>query len=400
MYIIYGILIKNNHENGGKMEQINIIATSTFGLEACVKREAIKLGFKNIHTFDGRVEFTGTEEDIVKANLWMRYASKILIKIGEFKAVTFDELFEGTKALNWGDWITVDGKFTVTGKAVKSTLMSVSDCQAIVKKAVVEKLKQKYNVPWFDETGADYTIQVSMLNDVATLTLDTSGSGLHKRGYREIAMVAPLKETMAAAMVELSYWNKDRILFDPMCGSGTILIEAAMIARNIAPGIHRKFACEDWTRIDSNIWKQARIDAYKAINYDIMPKIYGSDIDKDAISVAMENAEKAGVDDCIQFSVQPLQEAKLMGDYGCLISNPPYGERIGELKEVEELYKSLGNLMRTNLTWSTYIITSMEYFEKLFGRRADAKRKLFNGQIKIDYYQFYGPRPPKGWGKL
>ena len=379
------------------MEKINIIATTTFGLEASVKREAIKLGFENIHAFDGRVEFTGTEEDIVKANLWMRCASKILIKVGEFKAVTFDQLFEGAKALDWGAWITVDGKFTVTGKAVKSTLMSVSDCQAIVKKAVVEKLKAKYNVSWFDETGADYTIQVAILNDVATLTIDTSGGGLHKRGYRENAMIAPLKETMAAAMIELSYWNKDRILYDPMCGSGTILIEAAMMARNIAPGIHRKFACEGWERISPDIWKKARVEAYKAIDYDVFPKLYGSDIDDGAIAVARENAEKAGVDDCIEFSVVPLQHAVLMGDYGCLISNPPYGERIGELKEVEELYKSLGALMRTNPTWSTYIITSMEYFEKLFGRKADAKRKLFNGQIKIDYYQFYGPKPPKGY---
>ncbi len=377
------------------MGNINLIATSTFGLEACVKREAIRLGFENIKTYDGRVEFTGDESTIAKANLWMRFASKILIKVGEFKAVTFDELFEGTKALDWGSWITEDGKFTVTGKSVKSTLFSVSDCQAIVKKAVVEKLKQKYHVPWFDETGAEYTIQVALLNDVATLTIDTSGSGLHKRGYRETAMIAPLKETLAAAMVDLSYWNKDRILLDPMCGSGTIPIEAALIARNVAPGLNRKFASEEWARIDNSIWKQERINAYKAINYDVMPKIYGSDMDAEAIEVAKENAIKAGVDDCIEFTVKPCQEVTLPGDYGCLITNPPYGERIGELKEVEDLYRSLGKIMATNPTWSSYVITSMEYFEKLFGRKADAKRKLFNGRIKIDYYQFYGPRPPK-----
>ncbi len=377
------------------MGNINLIATSTFGLEACVKREAIRLGFENIKTYDGRVEFTGDESTIAKANLWMRFASKILIKVGEFKAVTFDELFEGTKALDWGSWITEDGKFTVTGKSVKSTLFSVSDCQAIVKKAVVEKLKQKYHVPWFDETGAEYTIQVALLNDVATLTIDTSGSGLHKRGYRETAMIAPLKETLAAAMVDLSYWNKDRILLDPMCGSGTIPIEAALIARNVAPGLNRKFASEEWARIDNSIWKQERINAYKAINYDVMPKIYGSDMDAEAIEVAKENAIKAGVDDCIEFTVKPCQEVVLPGDYGCLITNPPYGERIGELKEVEDLYRSLGKIMATNPTWSSYVITSMEYFEKLFGRKADAKRKLFNGRIKIDYYQFYGPRPPK-----
>lgn len=377
------------------MGNINLIATSTFGLEACVKREAIRLGFENIKTYDGRVEFTGDESTIAKANLWMRFASKILIKVGEFKAVTFDELFEGTKALDWGSWITEDGKFTVTGKSVKSTLFSVSDCQAIVKKAVVEKLKQKYHVPWFDETGAEYTIQVALLNDIATLTIDTSGSGLHKRGYRETAMIAPLKETLAAAMVDLSYWNKDRILLDPMCGSGTIPIEAALIARNVAPGLNRKFASEEWARIDNSIWKQERINAYKAINYDVMPKIYGSDMDAEAIEVAKENAIKAGVDDCIEFTVKPCQEVTLPGDYGCLITNPPYGERIGELKEVEDLYRSLGKIMATNPTWSSYVITSMEYFEKLFGRKADAKRKLFNGRIKIDYYQFYGPRPPK-----
>jgi len=379
------------------MGKINLIATSTFGLEACVKREAIRLGFENIKTYDGRVEFTGDESTIAKANLWMRFASKILIKVGEFKATTFDQLFEGAKALDWGSWITEDGKFTVTGKSVKSTLFSVPDCQAIVKKAVVEKLKQKYHVSWFDETGAEYTIQVALLNDIATLTIDTTGGGLHKRGYRETAMVAPLKETLAAAMVDLSYWNKDRILLDPMCGSGTIPIEAALIARNIAPGLNRKFASEEWARIDSGIWKQARIDAYKAINYDVTPKIYGSDLDEEAIEVAKENAVKAGVDDCIEFSVKPCQQIVLPGDYGCLITNPPYGERIGELKEVEELYRSLGKIMATNPTWSSYVITSMEYFESLFGRKADAKRKLFNGRIKIDYYQFYGPRPPKGW---
>lgn len=377
------------------MEKINLIATTAFGLEACVKREVLRLGFENVKTYDGRVEFTGTEADIVKANLWLRFASKVLIKMGQFRATTFDDLFEGTKALPWGNWITEDGKFTVTGKSVKSTLFSVSDCQAIVKKAVVEKLKQKYHVSWFDETGPEYTIQVALLNDVATLTIDTSGGSLHKRGYRETAMVAPLKETLAAAMVDLSYWNKSRPLLDPLCGSGTIPIEAALIARNVAPGIHRRFASEEWPQISPQMWKQARVAAYQAIDYDVMPKIYGSDIDQDAIAVAKENAEKAGVDDCITFEVRPAQEAKLIGDYGCIITNPPYGERIGELKEVEDLYRSLGGLLKQNNTWGAYVITSMEYFESLFGRKADAKRKIFNGRIKTDYYQFFGPKPPK-----
>lgn len=377
------------------MEKINLIATTTFGLEAVVKRELISLGFDDIKASDGKVEFTGDESTIVKANMWLRCAGRVWIKMGEFKAVTFDELFEKTKALPWGDWIPVDGKFTVVGKSVKSTLFSVSDCQAIVKKAVVEKLKQKYKVDWFDETGAEYKIQVAILKDMVTLAIDTSGSSLHKRGYRADAMTAPLKESLAAAMVQLSYWRKDRILLDPFCGSGTIPIEAALIGRNIAPGLNRKFASEEWERIGPALWKQARIDAYKAIDYDTELKIYGTDIDPEAIEVAKENAIKAGVDDCITFEVKPCEETKLMGDYGVLITNPPYGERLGELKEVENIYRALGRIMAENTTWSTYLITSMEYFEKLFGRKADAKRKLFNGRIKTDYYQFYGPRPPK-----
>lgn len=374
---------------------INYIATATFGLEACVKREVIKLGFENVRTFDGHVEFTGDESAIPRANLWLRCAGRVFVKMGEFKATSFEELFQGTKALPWGDWIPVDGKFTVVGKSVKSTLHSVPDCQAIVKKAIVEKLKEKYDVDWFDETGAEYTVQVALLKDMATLTIDTSGSGLHKRGYRANALDAPLKETLAAAMVELSYWNKDRILLDPFCGSGTIPIEAALIARNIAPGLNRHFASEKWERVPESLWKEERRKCYEAIDYDCMPEIYGSDIDPAAIELAKANAELAGVDDCITFEVKPVQETELYGDYGCLITNPPYGERLGEVKDVENMYRSLGGTMHGNETWSTYVITSMEYFEKLFGKKASAKRKLFNGRIKIDYYQFYGPRPPR-----
>lgn len=374
---------------------INYIATTTFGLEACVKREIINLGFDDVHTFDGRVEFTGDESAIPRANIWLRCAGRVFVKMGEFKAMSFEELFQGAKALPWGDWIPVDGKFTVVGKSVKSTLHSVPDCQAIVKKAVVEKLKEKYEIDWFDETGAEYTIQVALLKDVVTLTLDTSGSGLHKRGYRAIALDAPLKETLAAAMVELSYWKKDRILLDPFCGSGTIPIEAALIARNIAPGLNRHFASEKWDRVPESLWKEERKKAYAAIDYDCVPEIYGSDVDATAIELAKKNAELAGVDDCITFEVKPVEELELYGDYGCLITNPPYGERLGDVKEVEDMYRSLGGTMHGNETWSTYLITSMEYFEKLFGKKASAKRKLFNGRIKIDYYQFYGPRPPK-----
>lgn len=377
------------------MDKFRLAASSTFGLEAVVKRELAALGFLGIKASDGKVEFTGGAREIARANLRLRCAGRVWIIMGEYKAVTFDELFEGAKALPWGDIIPEDGKFTVVGKSVKSTLFSVPDCQAIVKKAVVEKLKEKYNCDWFDETGAEYKIQVGLLKDVATLSIDTSGSGLHMRGYRENALDAPLKESIAAAMVSLSYWRKDRLLLDPFCGSGTIPIEAALIARNIAPGLSRKFASEGWDIIGSEIWKDERAAAYRDINYDCQPHIIGSDIDEKAIEIARENAEKAGVDDCITFEARPLEEVTLPEDYGVLITNPPYGERIGELKEVEDMYRTLGRLMRENTTWSTYVITSMEYFENLFGRKADAKRKLFNGRIKTDYYQFFGPRPPK-----
>ena len=374
---------------------IDIIASTPFGLESVVKRECQDLGFQNIKTLDGKVEFQGDEADIVKANLWLRCAGRVWIKMGSFTALTFTELFDGTKALPWADWIPEDGKFTVTGKSIKSTLFSVPDCQSIVKKAIVDKLKETYETDWFDETGASYTIQVGILKDVVTLLIDTSGSGLHMRGYRANALDAPLKESIASAMIQLSFWRKDRILLDPFCGSGTIPIEAAMLARNIAPGLQRKFASEEWDRIGKTLWKDARAQAYKAIDYDAMPEIYGSDVDEQAIILAKENAEKAGVDDCITFTVCSAPDLELPGDYGIIITNPPYGERIGELQEVENLYRSLGATMKQAPTWSTYLITSMEYFETLFARKANKKRKLFNGRIKTDYYQFEGPRPPR-----
>ena len=377
------------------MSRIELIATATFGLEAVVRREIENLGYKILKSEDAKITYLADERGIVRSNLFLRCADRILVKMGEFEAKTSEDLFQQTRALPWEEWIPVDGKFTVVGKSVKSTLYSVSDCQAIVKKAVVERLKGVYDVDWFDETGAEYTIQVALLKDIVTLTIDTSGSSLHKRGYRANALDAPLKETLAAAMIELSYWNKERVLMDPFCGSGTIPIEAAMIARNIAPGLNRHFASEKWDRVPEKLWKEERKKAYAAIDYDCMPEIYGSDIDPAAIELAKSNAELAGVDDCITFEVKPVQELELYGDYGCLITNPPYGERLGDMKTVEDMYRSLGGTMHSNETWSTYVITSMEYFEKLFGKKASAKRKLFNAWIKTDYYQFYGPRPPK-----
>lgn len=377
------------------MAKIELIATATFGLEAVVKREVINLGYSEVKVADGKVHFQAEEKDIAYSNLWLRTADRVLLKMGEFKALTFSELFDQTKNLPWHEWITEDGKFTVTGNSVKSQLFSVPDCQAIVKKAIVENLKEKYEKDWFPETGAEFTIKVSLLNDIATLTIDTSGSGLHKRGYREQALVAPLKETLAAALVELSFWNKDRILLDPFCGSGTIPIEAALLAKNIAPGLNRSFASESWPRLDSSIWKQARKEAYHAIKQDLSLKIFASDIDSQAIKLAQNNAYEAGVDDCIHFSVQPVAKIRLKEKYGILICNPPYGARIGEKEEMKKIYQQLGRLFAQNPSWSAYIISAEEELENLYGRKADRKRKLFNGNIKVDYYQFYGERPPK-----
>ncbi len=377
------------------MTKFEFIATATFGLEAVVKRELQDLGYTDLSVADGKVSFTADAKAIPRGNLWLRSADRLLLKMGEFKALTFDELFEKTKALPWGDWITRDGKFPVNGKSVKSQLFSISDCQAIVKKAVVEKLKQKYAVDWFDETGPEFTIQVALLNDVATLTIDTSGSGLHKRGYRAAGGEAPLKETLASAMIQLSYWDKERILLDPFCGSGTIPIEAAMIGRNIAPGLNRKFVSETWPAVSKDIWKEARRDAFNAIDQDTQIRIFASDIDEQAIAAATENAFTAGVDDCIIFSVRALQQVKPEGQYGVVITNPPYGERLGSAKESMELYQAMGKIFSVEPTWSVYVLTAEESFERLYGAKANRKRKLYNGNIKVDYYQYYGARPPK-----
>ena len=377
------------------MEKIQLIATSTFGLEELVKLEVKKLGYEEMTVENGRVTFTADEEAIPKANLWLRTADRVLVKIGEFEARTFDELFEKTKALPWEQWIPENGRFPVTGKSVKSTLFSVSDCQAIVKKAVVERLKQSYAVEWFSEDGPEFPIEVALLKDVVTLTIDTSGVGLHKRGYREQSNEAPLKETLAAAMVLLSRWREDRVLIDPFCGSGTIAIEAAMIGKNIAPGLERGFVSEGWPRVPKALWKEARMEAMKAIRQNVDIQIYASDEDPKAIKMAEENAHKANVDDCITFSVQDMGRIRSDKNYGYIICNPPYGERMGEQKEVESLYKRMGQTFGKLDTWSVYVITSHEEFEKLYGKRASKKRKLYNGRIKVDYYQFFGPKPPK-----
>lgn len=376
------------------MEQIELIATTTFGLEAIAKRELMDLGYKDLTVENGKITFKGTEKDIPRANLWLRTADRVLLKMGEFKALSFDELFEKTKALPWDEWITEDANFIVEGKSVDSKLFSISDCQRIVEKAVIEKLKTKYNVQWFQKTGAKYTIEVALLKDIATLTIDTSGEGLHKRGYRDRAGDAPIKETLAAAMILLSYWNKDRVLLDPFCGSGTIPIEAAMIGRNIAPGLDRNFAAEEWPRVRKEYWSEAKKEAFGLIDNETKLHILGCDIDKRSILRARDNAANLGLDEDIAFFMKDMRDVDLQDEYGVVITNPPYGERIGEREEVHQLYKDFGEKFRELKTWSIYVITSEEDFEKIYGKSANRKRKLYNGRIKVDYYQFYGPRPP------
>jgi len=375
---------------------LKLIATTTFGLESIVKRELERIDARNISLSDGRIDFTGDYHTLARANMWLRSADRVMINFGEFDAFSFEELFQGVKALPWGDLLEADANFIVIGKSVKSQLFSVSDCQAITKKAIVEKLKQKYNVDWFEETGTEYKIQVGILKDVVTIAIDTTGPGLNKRGYRETSVSAPLKETLAHALIDLSYWNKSRILADTMCGSGTIPIEAAMVAKNIAPGLTRKFQAENWSFIDSSVWKDVRQEAYAAINTDITAQIFGSDIDPRAIEQAKVNAELAGVDDIIDFSVREAKDFVAPGEYGVLISNPPYGARIGNFDEIKEMYTGLKKFMDANPSWSLYVMTTDEEIEQYLKRRATKKRKLYNGNIKTDYYQFVGPRPPRG----
>mgnify|MGYP001042074732 CR=1 FL=1 len=376
------------------MNEIELIATTTFGLEAIAKRELIDLGYKDLKVENGKVTFLGSEKDIPKTNLWLRTADRVLLKMGEFKALTFEELFEKTRALPWEEWITEDGNFVVEGKSINSKLYSISDCQRIVEKAIVEKLKTKYNVNWFNKTGAKYTVEVSLLKDIATLTIDTSGEGLHKRGYRDRAGDAPIKETLAAAMILLSYWNKDRVLLDPFCGSGTIPIEAAMIGRNIAPGLDRNFASEEWPRIKKEYWSEARKEAFQQIDNKSKLHILGCDTDKRSILRARDNAANLGLDEDIAFFIKDMRDVDLHDEYGVVITNPPYGERMGEKEEIHELYRDFGEKFRQLETWSIYVITSEESFEKIYGKKANRKRKLYNGRIKVDYYQYYGPRPP------
>ena len=377
------------------MSRIELIATATFGLEALVARELQELGYTEQTVENSRVIFQGDERAVCRTNLWLRTADRVLIKMGQFEARTFEELFQQTKALPWYDWLPANAEFPVEGKSIKSTLFSVPDCQAIVKKAIVEKMKEKYKVNWFEEKGPRYKIEVGILKDVVTLTIDTSGAGLHKRGYRKLVSQAPLKETLAAAMIMLSYWKAERPLIDPFCGSGTIPIEAALLGLNQAPGLQRSFVAEEWPNIPRKLWQEARREAQDLVRKDLAMDIGGYDWDKEVLSMARYHAKEAGVENQIHFQERALADLSSKKKYGCIICNPPYGERLEEMAVVERLYREMGQVLRKLDTWSYYVLTANSAFEKLFGRKSNKNRKLYNGRIECHYYQFYGPRPPR-----
>ena len=375
-----------------------LIATSTMGVESILAQEIKDLGFKNVVTHNGRVEFDGGIEDIIKANIWLRTADRVYLKMGEFQAFTWDEYFEKVKKIDWMSVLPINAEFPISWvSSVKCKLFSKSDMQRMAKKAIVEKLKIQYKHDYFSEEGALYRVKIIGNKDTFIIMIDTSGAPLHKRGYRAHLNEAPMKETLAAALVKLSKWNGgERPLVDPMCGTGTILIEAAMIARNIAPGVNRRFASEEWDIIDGQLWLDGRDEAFTHEDYEKEVRIYGSDLNSDTIEIAIENAKLAGVEDDILFETKHLLEIESMAEYGSLITNPPYGERLSDLDQVEKLYRTLGDICRMRCKkWSYYIITSHDGFEKLFDKKADKNRKLYNGNLKCRYYQYYGQRPPR-----
>ncbi|MFR5523081.1 MAG: THUMP domain-containing class I SAM-dependent RNA methyltransferase [Lachnospiraceae bacterium] len=379
------------------MSKIELVAPCHFGLEAVLKKEILDLGYEIVRVEDGRVTFAGDEDAICRANIFLRTAERILLKVGQLHAVTFDELFEGIKALPWENYIPSDGKFWVAkASSVKSKLFSPSDIQSIVKKAIVERLKGVYSLQWFSETGAEYPIRISFMKDEAVVCLDTTGLSLHKRGYRTMVSKAPIKETLAAALLMLTPWHKDRILVDPFCGSGTFPIEAAMMAANIAPGMNRSFTAEKWTNfVGRKYWYGAIDEANDLVDDQIETDIQGYDIDGDIIKAARQNAREAGVDHLIHFQQRPLSELSHPKKYGFIVSNPPYGERLEEKSHLPALYTEIGDRFRELDSWSMYLITSYEDAEKYIGKKADKNRKIYNGMLKTYYYQFLGPKPPK-----
>lgn len=379
------------------MRKFELIAPCHFGLEAVLKREITDLGYDVLQVEDGRVTFWGDEEAVCRANIELRTAERILIKIGSFHAETFDELFENTKALPWEEYIPTDGKFWVAKAAsVKSKLFSPSDIQSIMKKAMVERLKKVYNISWFSEEGESFPIRVFLMKDTVTVGLDTTGESLHKRGYRKLTAKAPIAENLAASLIMLTPWNKDRILVDPFCGSGTFPIEAAMMAANIAPGMKRGFTAQRWKHIIAkDVWDDCYEEARSMVDMSVELQIQGYDIDEEMIKIAKQNARLAGVDKLIHFEKRGVEELKHSGKYGFIITNPPYGERLEEKVNIPPLYRTIGARFKELDTWSLYMITSYEQAEKDIGRKADKNRKIYNGMMKTYYYQFMGPRPPR-----
>ena len=374
-----------------------LIAPCHFGLEAVLKKEILDLGYEISQVEDGKVTFLGDAEAICRANIFLRTTERILLKVGSFKAVTFEELFQGTKALPWEEYIPQDGRFWVKkANSIKSKLFSPSDIQSIMKKAMVERMKQGYGVSVIPETGADYPVRVSLYKDIVTVALDTTGESLHKRGYRKLTSKAPIEETLAAALIMLTPWNKDRILVDPFCGSGTFPIEAAMMAANMAPGMNRSFLSEDWKQIiPRKCWYEAMDEAQELVDDTVSVDIQGYDLDPEVIKAARANAELAGVAHMIHFQQRAVAELSHPKKYGFLITNPPYGERIEDKKNLPALYTQIGERFKALDSWSAFIITSYEDVEKYMGRKADKNRKIYNGMMKTYFYQFLGPKPPR-----
>lgn len=379
------------------MRTFELLVPCHFGLEAVLKREIYDLGYEITKVEDGRVTFEGDEEAICRANIFLRTAERVLIQVGRFKATTFEELFQGIKNLPWEEYIPEDGKFWVKkASSINSKLFSPSDIQSIAKKAMVERMKQKYRKDWFKEDGAPYPVRIFLLKDEVTVALDTSGDSLHKRGYRTMTSKAPLTETLAAALILLTPWRANRILVDPFCGSGTFPIEAAMIAANIAPGMNREFTAEQWTNlIDRKLWYECVKEAEDMIDTEVEVDIQGYDIDGDVVKAARENAKRAGVDHMIHFQQRAVADLNHPKKYGFLISNPPYGERLEDKADLPALYTQIGEAYQRLDSWSMFLITSYTDTEKYIGRKADKNRKIYNGMLKTYFHQFLGPRPPK-----
>lgn len=379
------------------LDRVELIAPCHFGLESVLKKEILELGYEIVSVEDGRITFAGDVEAIARANVFIRTAERIMLKCGSFKATTFDELFEGTKAIPWENILTRDAKFWVSkATSNKSALFSPSDIQSIVKKAMVERMKQTYHVNWFTEEGASYPVRVFIFKDIVTLAIDTSGISLHKRGYRRLVGKAPISETLAAALIMLTPWHKDRVLVDPFCGSGTFPIEAAMIGANIAPGMDRDFTAAEWVKIgNKKMWYETIDEAHDMIDNDVKMNIQGYDLDGDIVKCAMENARCAGVDKHIHFQQRDVKDLSNPRKYGFVMTNPPYGERLEEKEALPELYRTIGEAYRNLDSWSMFLITSYKDAEKYIGRKADKNRKIYNGMIKSYFYQFMGPKPPR-----